>query len=187
MRRKKTSGAQPYPNCLKVKVTGTGTATPPGEKFPGAYGWRDPGLLVNIHYGPKRYTPPGPFVYKGERNPPQGPVPSVQETGEMTGERAQKYAALKHEKGERLLASVANDIKRGMIGGGGCHWEDGADPSTAECPPINPDNPAYVGYAQPVGTPLYTDTPGSAMRGLKPPPKLYGNENNPRRAARFMA
>jgi hypothetical protein len=41
-----------------VKITGTGTATPPGEKFPGAYGWRDPGLLVNIHYGPKRYVCP---------------------------------------------------------------------------------------------------------------------------------
>lgn len=43
--------------CLiEVNVTGAGTATPPGEKFPGAYGWRDPGLLVNIHYGPKRYV-----------------------------------------------------------------------------------------------------------------------------------
>ena len=41
---------------LEVKVTGTGTASPTGEKFPGAYGWRDPGLLVNIHYGPKRYV-----------------------------------------------------------------------------------------------------------------------------------
>jgi hypothetical protein len=111
----------------------------------------------------------------------------VQETGEMTGERAQKYAALKEEKGKLLLASVASDIKRGITGVGGCYWEDGADPSTVKCSPINPDNPAYIGYAQPVGSPLYTDKPGSAMRGLKPPPKSYGNENNPRRLARSIA
>jgi hypothetical protein len=104
----------------------------------------------------------------------------------LTGERAQKYAALKDEKGKRLLSSVSNDLKRGIVGGGGCHWEDGAEPSTAKCSPINPENPAYIGYAQPVGTPLYTDTPGSAMSGLLPPPKLYGNENNPRMAVRFI-
>jgi hypothetical protein len=111
----------------------------------------------------------------------------VQERGELTGERAERYAALKEDKAKRLLASVASDLKRGITGVGGCYWEDGADPSTAKCSQINPDNPAYVGYAQPVGTPMYTDQPGSAMRGLKPPPKLYGNEDNPRRVVRFMA
>src|ERR1700760_19137 len=105
----------------------------------------------------------------------------------MIGERAQKYAALKQEKGKLLLASVANDIKQGKIGGGGCHWDEGADPSTVKCTPIASGIPAYIGYAQPEGSPWYTDKPGVAMRGLKPPPKLYGNENNPRRAARFMA
>jgi hypothetical protein len=110
----------------------------------------------------------------------------VKETGELTGERARQYAALKEEKGKLLLASVARDIKQGRLGGGGCHWDEGADPSTATCVPINPGNPAYVGYAQPVGTPLYTDKPGSAMRGLKPPPKLYGNEDNKRREAKSM-
>jgi hypothetical protein len=114
-------------------------------------------------------------------------VPVVQETGVLAGERAEKYAVVKTEKGKLLLASVASDIKKGITGVGGCYWEDGADPSTVKCSTINPDNPAYVGYAQPVGSPMYTDNPGSAMKGLKPPPKLYGNENNPRRAARFMA
>lgn len=110
----------------------------------------------------------------------------VQETGALTGEPAQRYAALKEEKGRRLLASVASDLKRGITGVGGCYWEDGADPSTVKCSQINPDNPAYIGYAQPVGSPLYTDKPGSAMAGLKTPPKLYGNEDKPRRAARSL-
>jgi hypothetical protein len=108
----------------------------------------------------------------------------VEETGELTGERAQAYAAIKYDKSKRLLASVASDLQKGITGIGGCYWEDGADPSTVKCSQINPSNPAYVGYAQPVGSPLYTDTPGSAMRGLKPPPKSYGNEKNSRR---FMA
>lgn len=105
----------------------------------------------------------------------------------MKGELAVKYAAVKEEKGKALLASVASDLKRGITGVGGCYWEDGADPSTVKCEPINPQNPAYVGYAQPVGTPMYTENPGSAMRGLKPPPKLYGNENNPRRLVKFRS
>jgi hypothetical protein len=73
-----------------------------------------------------------------------------------------------------------------MKGLGGCFWEDGADPSTVKCSTINPDNPEpFIGYAQPKESPMYTDKPGSYMMGQKPPPKLYGNENNPRR--RFMA
>ena len=92
---------------------------------------------------------PGPPVYKGERNPPQGPVPVVKETGEMTGEEGQKYAALKLEHGKRLLASVAADIRDGKTGEGGCHWEVGQDPSTMVCTPVNPKNPAYVGVTTP--------------------------------------
>ncbi|KAF2673904.1 hypothetical protein BT63DRAFT_467491 [Microthyrium microscopicum] len=184
-KEKKTSGAQLYPTCIKVQVTGSGTATPPGVKFPGAYNWRDPGILVNIHYGPKRYITPGPAVYKGERNPPEGPVPVVKETGEMTGEEGKAYSVARIEHGKQLLKSVANDIRDGKTGLGGCFWEDGADPSTVKCTEINPTSPGhpYVGYAQPVNSPGYTETPGSAMKGNKPPPASYGNENGPNKRA----
>jgi len=120
---------------------------------------------------------PGPKVYKGERNSPQGPVPVVSETGELKGEQGQKYAAIKDKKSRQLLASVAADIKDGKTGEGGCHWEEGADPSTVKCKLVNPKNPAYVGYAQPVGSPMYTENPGSAMKGWKAPPVSFGNEN----------
>jgi hypothetical protein len=75
-----------------------------------------------------------------------------------------------------LLASVAADIRDGKTGEGGCHWEVGQNASMAVCTPVNPKNLAYVGYAQPVGSPMYTDNPGSAMRGWKPPPTSFGNE-----------
>jgi hypothetical protein len=39
-----------------VQVLGSGTASPSGQKFPGAYNWRDPGLLVNIHFHDKSYV-----------------------------------------------------------------------------------------------------------------------------------
>jgi hypothetical protein len=51
-----TSGAQFYPICLKLKVLGDGTVSPPGVKFPGGYHWNDPGILDNIHYGPNQYV-----------------------------------------------------------------------------------------------------------------------------------
>jgi hypothetical protein len=96
----------------------------------------------------------------------------------MAGEEGLKYAAARLEHGKRLLASVAADIRDGKTGEGGCHWEEGQGPADVKCSPVNPTNPAYVGYAQPVGSPMYTEKPGSAMRGWKAPPASFGNENN---------
>jgi hypothetical protein len=119
---------------------------------------------------------PGPQVYEGAKNPPQGPVPVVAETGELKGEQGEKYAVIKQQKSKQLLASVAADIKDGKTGEGGCHWEEGSDPSTIKCKPVNPNNPAYAGYAQPVGSPMFTENPGSAMKGWKAPPASFANE-----------
>jgi hypothetical protein len=96
----------------------------------------------------------------------------------MTGEVGARYAAQKLEHGKRLLASVAADIRDGKTGEGGCLWEEGKDPSTMKCTPVNPKakGGAYVGYAQPVGSPMYAEKPGPAMRGYGPPPKAFGNE-----------
>jgi hypothetical protein len=117
-------------------------------------------------------TSPGPEVYKGVSNPPQGSPPVVQDTGEMSGEEGKAYAERKFVKGKQLLNSVAADLTN-KLGGGGCHWDAGKDPSTAKCVPTNGNNPAYVGWAQPVGSPMYTDKPGSAMTGLSPPPPKF--------------
>ena len=94
----------------------------------------------------------------------------------MSGEQGQIYAEMKFERGRKLLGSVEADVTGRRFGTGGCHWEVGQDPSTMVCTPINDGNPAYLGYAQPVGSPLYTDTPGAAMMGSKPPPASFGNE-----------
>jgi cellulase len=60
-----SGGAQLYMACYQLSVTGTGTATPPTVKFPGAYKASDPGILVNIHATLSTYVVPGPTVYAG--------------------------------------------------------------------------------------------------------------------------
>jgi hypothetical protein len=57
-------GAQFYPGCHQLEVSGEGTQVP--EKglvgFPGAYRAKDKGILYNI-YGAKEYKTPGPAIW----------------------------------------------------------------------------------------------------------------------------
>jgi len=56
-------GAQHYPACFQVNVSGSGTASPPTVKFPGAYKETDPGILINIYTSLSTYQIPGPTPY----------------------------------------------------------------------------------------------------------------------------
>ncbi|KDQ58486.1 glycoside hydrolase family 61 protein [Jaapia argillacea MUCL 33604] len=56
-------GAQFYMSCYQVNVGGTGTASPPTVKFPGAYSASDPGILINIYTQLNTYQIPGPTPY----------------------------------------------------------------------------------------------------------------------------
>ncbi|KAI1767298.1 glycoside hydrolase family 61 protein [Hypoxylon sp. FL1150] len=59
-------GAQFYMTCYQLTVTGGGSASPAGVKFPGAYSASDPGIQVDIWgNGFSEYTIPGPAVYSG--------------------------------------------------------------------------------------------------------------------------
>jgi hypothetical protein len=79
---KKSSGAQFYPQCINIKVTGDGTATPAGSKFPGTYKWDEKGILVNIFYRANEYTSPGPPLYKpAVVEAPKGPKPATSDAG----------------------------------------------------------------------------------------------------------
>ncbi|EIN08692.1 hypothetical protein PUNSTDRAFT_154784 [Punctularia strigosozonata HHB-11173 SS5] len=53
-------GAQFYTSCYQINVGGSGTASPPTVKFPGAYSASDPGILINIYQSLTAYTIPGP-------------------------------------------------------------------------------------------------------------------------------
>ncbi|KAI5797797.1 putative endo-beta-1,4-glucanase D [Geopyxis carbonaria] len=59
-------GAQFYPSCSQITVSGSGTATPPGTfGFVGGYSPEDPGILFNLYGGETTYAIPGPAVWDG--------------------------------------------------------------------------------------------------------------------------
>ena len=63
------NGAQFYPSCTHVKVTGGGSANPTGIALPGSYNPNDAnGVLVElwrINQGQKNYTAPGGAMWSG--------------------------------------------------------------------------------------------------------------------------
>ncbi|KAJ4374497.1 hypothetical protein N0V86_007366 [Didymella sp. IMI 355093] len=65
-------GAQHYVTCYQLTVTGDGTATPAGVKFPEAYSKTGEGLGFSIHQDMKEYPAPGPALYaRGTKAEPQ--------------------------------------------------------------------------------------------------------------------
>lgn len=65
-------GAQHYVTCYQLKVSGSGTATPAGVKFPEAYSKTGPGLGFSIHQDMSEYPMPGPALYaRGTKADPQ--------------------------------------------------------------------------------------------------------------------
>ncbi|KFY86370.1 hypothetical protein V498_07531, partial [Pseudogymnoascus sp. VKM F-4517 (FW-2822)] len=57
-------GAQWYPSCHQIQVTGSGTSTGPSSKvaFPGAYSATDPGIVYDS-YKAQEYIIPGPALF----------------------------------------------------------------------------------------------------------------------------
>ncbi|KAL6884404.1 glycoside hydrolase family 61 protein [Trichoderma evansii] len=58
-------GAQNYPQCFNLAVTGTGSLQPTGIPATELYHESDPGILFNIYTSPLTYTMPGPTVVSG--------------------------------------------------------------------------------------------------------------------------
>ncbi|KAF9468467.1 glycoside hydrolase family 61 protein [Collybia nuda] len=59
-------GAQVYPSCIQVQVTGSGTALPTSfVSFPGAYTGSTPGITYDVYTNTGTYPIPGPAVWTG--------------------------------------------------------------------------------------------------------------------------
>lgn len=56
-------GAQNYPQCVNLEITGSGTATPSGTLGTALYTSTDPGILINIYQTLTEYIVPGPALY----------------------------------------------------------------------------------------------------------------------------
>ena len=60
-----TNGAQNYPQCINLEITGSGTAEPAGVVATELYTASDPGISLSIYNGLTDYEIPGPAVYSG--------------------------------------------------------------------------------------------------------------------------
>jgi hypothetical protein len=60
-----TDGAQNYPQCINLMVTGGGSDVPAGTLGESLYTETDPGILINIYTTGLSYTIPGPTLYSG--------------------------------------------------------------------------------------------------------------------------
>ncbi|KAF2755606.1 hypothetical protein EJ05DRAFT_513096 [Pseudovirgaria hyperparasitica] len=60
------NGAQNYPQCINLQVTGTGANNPAGVAGTALYKSTDPGILFNLYSAPIEYTIPGPALISGE-------------------------------------------------------------------------------------------------------------------------
>ncbi|CAI7644416.1 unnamed protein product [Penicillium pancosmium] len=58
-----TDGAQNYPQCINLNVTGSGTASPSGTLGTALYKASDPGIFVDIWNTLSTYDIPGPTLY----------------------------------------------------------------------------------------------------------------------------
>lgn len=56
-------GAQNYPQCINLEITGSGTDSPSGTAGESLYSPTDPGILVNIYTSLSTYDIPGPALY----------------------------------------------------------------------------------------------------------------------------
>jgi endoglucanase len=59
------NGAQAYPQCFNLRVTGAGTSKPAGVRGTALYQETDPGILVNIYTSSVNYIVPGPTLISG--------------------------------------------------------------------------------------------------------------------------
>ncbi|TLD19050.1 hypothetical protein PspLS_10005 [Pyricularia sp. CBS 133598] len=55
-------GAQMYPQCVNIQVTGGGSDKPTGVKATALYKAADPGILFNLYNNPTSYPIPGPKI-----------------------------------------------------------------------------------------------------------------------------
>ncbi|RTE80009.1 hypothetical protein BHE90_005514 [Fusarium euwallaceae] len=59
------NGAQNYPQCFNLKITGSGSDKPAGHLGTELYKANDPGILVNVYASPLNYQVPGPTIVRG--------------------------------------------------------------------------------------------------------------------------
>ncbi|KAL4778652.1 glycosyl hydrolase family 61-domain-containing protein [Aspergillus varians] len=76
-------GAQNYPQCFNLEVTGSGSDQPAGTLGTKLYTLDEPGILENIYSSIATYTVPGPTLYSGASSIAQS-TSAITSTGSAT-------------------------------------------------------------------------------------------------------
>ncbi|KAL2830938.1 lytic polysaccharide monooxygenase [Aspergillus pseudoustus] len=71
------NGAQNYPQCINLEITGGGSDSPSGVLGTELYTPTDPGILINIYTALDSYTIPGPALYSGASSGGSQPTSSA--------------------------------------------------------------------------------------------------------------
>lgn len=131
----KLNGAQHYPMCFNLEITGSGTDQPAGIPATELYKNTDPGLSVNIYVPITTYHMPGPALYTG------GSGPAQKYNAAPTSTFVSGYAvATSAESSPSLTAKPGSSASSGGYG---------QPPSTSEPKPVSTSSSAG-GYEQPV-------------------------------------
>ncbi|KAI1466701.1 carbohydrate-binding module family 1 protein [Daldinia caldariorum] len=78
------NGAQAYPQCFNLEITGSGTEVPAGVLGTKLYSAADPGIVVNIYTTGLTYTIPGPTLISGASSSVAQSSSAVTATGTAT-------------------------------------------------------------------------------------------------------
>ncbi|KAL2129226.1 hypothetical protein VTI74DRAFT_8072 [Chaetomium olivicolor] len=83
-------GAQFYPSCVQVEMTGSGSAVPDQNfNFNTGYTYSDPGIVFNLYTTDIHYKIPGPQVWTGgSSGSSPNPIPSPSSTSTNTASAA---------------------------------------------------------------------------------------------------
>jgi len=79
------NGAQNYPQCFNLEVTGSGTANPEGVLGTALYTPEDAGIKVGIYAPMDSYEIPGPALWDGASSGSSGPSTGGNSTGSGSG------------------------------------------------------------------------------------------------------
>ncbi|KAH6660785.1 glycosyl hydrolase family 61-domain-containing protein [Truncatella angustata] len=101
-------GAQFYPSCVQVEVTGSGSATP-SESFelPGGYTDSTPGVVFNLYGSYSSYDIPGPSVWDGASGSSSGSTTTAAAASSTVAATSTKAAAATSAAATAVATSAA--------------------------------------------------------------------------------
>ena len=106
-------GAQNYPQCINLEVSGTGTdPLSTGTVGTSLYTATDPGILVNIYVAISSYIIPGPTLYSGAANTaqPTGSSSSSNSTGPFSNTTSTSATSMATSMPIAITSTVSSDI-----------------------------------------------------------------------------